>query len=212
MGSLRTGSSRSLDSRSLGTVKLKWTKGTSWKSLGQAPPTATQLYLSLNMICSALNRHIREETASIFHCEGLPSSTPEALHARHPLTLGLQSLFPELLGTGNTHSYTRPGCGIRSLRPTLSTFLELVQTERLGSQSCRSTESHSHRQQGPPGSDGNTNTTYDSIKEVVIKTGEQRAVASRMESSHRSPGIWDMRLGSRACPGGGRWYRVGTHH
>lgn len=53
----------------------------------------------------------------------------------------------------------------------LSTFLELVQTERLGSQSRHSTESHSHRQQGPRGSDGNTNTTCDSIKEVVIKRG-----------------------------------------
>lgn len=55
--------------------------------------------------------------------------------------------------------------------------------------SCHSTESHSHKQQGPRGSDGNTNTTYDSIKEVVIKMGEQCAVASRMEFSHGSLGI-----------------------
>lgn len=60
-----------------------------------------------------------------------------------------------------------------------------MQTECLEFQSCHSTESHSHKQQGPRGSDGNTNTTCDSIKEVVIKTGEQRAVASRMEFSHK---------------------------
>lgn len=44
-------------------------------------------------------------------------------------------------------------------------------------------ESHSHKRQGPHGFDGNTNTTCGSIKEEVIKQGEQHAV-SPILSSH----------------------------
>ena len=44
-------------------------------------------------------------------------------------------------------------------------------------------ESHSHKRQGPHGFDGNTNTTCGSIKEAVIKQGEQHAV-SPILSSH----------------------------
>lgn len=64
--------------------------------------------------------------------------------------------------------------------------------------SRHSTESHSRKQQGPPGFDGNTNTTCDSIREAVIKKGEQDAV------SLLTPPHWGLagRLaGSRALRG-----------
>lgn len=48
--------------------------------------------------------------------------------------------------------------------------------------SCHSTESHSRKQQGPRGFDGNTNTTCDSIKEAVIKKEEQHAVSPIVSS------------------------------
>lgn len=110
----------------------------------------------------------------------------------------------------NHSFYTLPNCGMRS--QTLSTLLELVQTECLEFQSCHSTESHSHKQQGPRGSDGNTNTTCDSIKEVVIKTGEQRAVASCMEFSYQSLACMGCVAWEQSLPGGGRWNGVGTRH
>lgn len=80
-------------------------------------------------------------------------------------------------------------CEDRNVEPTPATLLKLVQTEHLTFQSCHSTESHSHKQQGPRGFDGNTNTTCDSIKEAVIKKGEQHAV-SPITSSHWGLAHW----------------------
>lgn len=98
--------------------------------------------------------------------------------------------FMVILGKGKASPFSElPGHVSRRNCAAETHHLVKIQTEYLTFWSCHSTESHSHKQQGPRGFDGNTNTTCDSIKEALIKKGEQRAV-SPIISSHWGLAHW----------------------
>ena len=94
------------------------------------------------------------------------------------------SLFHVILCEGkNNPSEQLPGHLLRRKSVPKARHFVKIGTNRISHVwSCHSMESHSCKQQGPHGFDGNTNTTCDSIKEAVIKKGEQHAVSPILSS------------------------------
>lgn len=167
-----------------------------WSELGMGCPTKYKVH-HLQEYQSNRWETLCDSKTLKFHGSNIPQ-------LQGPVTLGFRSMFHIILCKEKTSFFEQlPGHVLRRKSVANDRHFVKIGTNRTSHiWSCHSTESHSCKQQGPHGFDDNTNTTCDSIKEAVIKKGEQHAV-SPIISSH-----WGLALltsgiqGTRGtCPG-----------